>query len=160
METDTPGGFVPTPLPSPRVRWILSEMNGVRATGSGAVRVLTVDDHGPFLEVAHEMIHGMPGFEAVGEVISGADAMVAADAVNPDLVLIDVHMPGMSGIEASRRLSACHPEIVVVLISTADPSELPAAARTCGAVEVLKKQDLGPGTIRRIWAEHGRPSAS
>ena len=84
-------------------------MNGVRATGSGAVRVLTVDDHGPFLEVAHEMIHGMPEFEAVGEVISGADAMVAADTVEPDLVLIDVHMPGMSGIEASRKLSASPP---------------------------------------------------
>ena len=104
------------------------------------------------------MIHGMPGFEAVGEVISGAEAMVAADTVDPDLVLIDVHMPEMSGIEASRRLSAHHPEIVVVLISTADPSELPAAARNCGAAEVLRKQDLGPGTIRRIWAEHGRPS--
>ena len=86
--------------------------------------------------------------------------MVAADTVDPDLVLIDVHMPEMSGIEASRRLSAHHPEIVVVLISTADPSELPAAARSCGAAEVLSKQDLGPGTIRRIWAEHGRPPTS
>ncbi len=66
----------------------------------------------------------------------------------------------MNGIETSRRLKASHPELVVVLISTADPSELPAAARTCGAAEVLKKQDLGPGIIRRIWAEHGRPPAT
>lgn len=106
------------------------------------------------------MIHGTPGFEAVGEVSSGADALVAADAIGPDLVLIDVHMPEMSGIETSRKLNAGHPEIVVVLISTTDPSELPAAARACGAAELLRKQDLGPGTIRRIWAEHGRPSAS
>ena len=134
-------------------------MNAVRSTGSRPVRVLTVDDHRPFLEVAHEMIHGMPEFEAVGEATSGADAMVAADTVDPDLVLIDVHMPEMNGIEASRRLTACHPEIVVVLISTADPSELPATVRTCGAAGVLRKQDLGPGAIRRIWAEHGRPSA-
>ena len=135
-------------------------MNAVRATGSGPVRVLTVDDHRPFLEVTHEMIHGMPGFEPVAEVSSGADAMVAADAVEPDLVLIDVHMPEMNGIEASRKLSASHPEIVVVLISTADPSELPAAAGSCGAADLLRKQDLGPGAIRRIWAEHGGPSAS
>ena len=135
-------------------------MDAVQATGIGPVRVLTVDDHRPFLEVASEMIHGMPEFEAVGEVISGADAIVAADTVDPDLILIDVHMPEMNGIEASRRLTACHPEIVVVLISTADPSELPAAVRSCGAVEVLRKQDLGPEAIRRIWAEHGSRSVS
>ena len=134
-------------------------MDAVRETRSGPVRVLTVDDHRPFLEVAHEMIHGMPEFDAVGEVISGAEAIVAADTVDPDLALIDVHMPEMNGIEVSRTLTARHPEIVVVLISTADPSELPAAARNCGAAEVLRKQDLGPGAVRRIWAEHGAPSA-
>ena len=89
--------------------------------------------------------------------MSGADALAVVDGVDPDLVLIDVHMPEMSGIEASRRICALHPEIVVVLISTADPSELPAAARSCGAAEVLRKQDLGPATMRRIWATHGRP---
>ena len=135
-------------------------MNAVRATGDAPVRVLTVDDHGPFLEVAHEMIQGAPGFEPVGEVLSGADALSAADAVDPDLVLIDVHMPEMSGIETSRRLSAGHPEIVVVLISTTEPNELPAAARSCGAVEVLRKQDLRSATIRRVWATHGRSSAT
>ena len=106
------------------------------------------------------MICGTPGFEAVGEVSSAAEALAAADTIDPDLVLVDVHMPQMSGIEASRRLSADHPELVVVLISTTDPSELPAAARNCGAAEVLRKQDLGPATIRRIWAAHGRPSAT
>ena len=137
-----------------------SGMNAVRGTRSGPVRVLTVDDHRPFLEVAHEMIHGMPGYEPVAEVNSGADAMLAADAVEPDLVLIDVHMPEMNGIEASRKLSASHPDMVVVLISTADPSELPAAARSCGAADLLRKQDLGPAAIRRIWAEHGGSSDS
>ena len=131
-----------------------------RATGSDPVRVLTVDDHEPFLEVAHEMICGTPGFEAVGEVSSAVEALAAADTIDPDLVLVDVHMPHMSGIEASRRLSADHPELVVVLISTTDASELPAAARNCGAAEILRKQDLGPATIRRVWAAHGRPSAA
>ena len=85
------------------------------------------------------MIHGMPEFEPVAEVSSGADAMVAADAVEPDLVLIDVHMPEMNGIETSRKLSASHPEMVLVLISTADPSELPAAARSCGAADLAEE---------------------
>ena len=133
-------------------------VNTASATGADPVRVLTVDDHEPFLEVAHEMISGTPGFEAVGEVTSAAEALAAAETIQPDLVLIDVHMPEMGGIEASRRLSAEHPELVIVLISTAEPSELPAAAGNCGAVEILRKQDLGPATIRRVWGARGRSS--
>lgn len=135
-------------------------MNGVREAGTAQVKVLTVDDHLPFLEVAHEMISSTPGFEAAGEVTSGDGALAAVDASEPDLVLVDVHMPQMNGIETTRELCERHPDLVVVLISTADPSELPAAARTCGAAEVLRKQDLGPTLIRRVWADHGKPSAS
>ena len=70
METGTPGGFVPAPLPRGGGPDHL-EMNAVRATSSGPVRVLTVDDHEPFLEVAHEMIHSTSGFEAVARGLVG-----------------------------------------------------------------------------------------
>jgi two-component system, NarL family, invasion response regulator UvrY len=121
----------------------------------GSVHVLTVDDHAPFLRVAREMIRATPGFEPAREVSSGAEALETADALEPDLVLVDVQMPVMNGIETSRRLKASHGEIVVLLVSTDHPGDIPAAARTCGAAAIVPKQDLGPRTLRRLWAAHG-----
>jgi CheY-like chemotaxis protein len=118
------------------------------------VRVLTVDDHALFRRVARELMLATPGFESTGEVGSGADGLAAAEALRPDLVLADVHMPGMDGIEMTRRLvSRPHPP-VVVLISAQDPAQLPAAAGSCGAAEVIRKQELGPARLRELWAAH------
>jgi len=119
------------------------------------VRVLTVDDHAPFLEVARELVLATPGFEPAGEASSGEDGLAAIDAVDPDLVLVDVHMSGMNGIEMIKRMGAVRRRPVVVLISAQDLAQLPAAARTCGAAEVISKQDLGPARLKEIWRAHG-----
>jgi two-component system invasion response regulator UvrY len=118
----------------------------------GNVRVLTVDDHLPFLRVAREVIEATPGFEPAREVSSGVEALALAEALDPDLTLIDVHMPGMSGIEVARRLKEARPAKLIVLISSTDPGELPPSARTCGADAVVRKQDLGPALLRRLVA--------
>jgi two-component system invasion response regulator UvrY len=119
-------------------------------TMHGTVRVLTVDDHVPFLRVAHEVIKATPGFEPTREVTSGREALALADVLDPDLTLVDVHMPGMRGTEVVRRLKRARPSKVVVLISSTDPAELPPAVRTCGADAVVRKQDLGPALLRRL----------
>jgi two-component system invasion response regulator UvrY len=119
------------------------------------VRVLTVDDHAPFLEVAEELMRATPGFESAGEASSGEEALAAVDAAHPDLVLVDVHMPDMSGIEVARRIKRSGNGPVVVLITAQDLTQLPAAARDCGAAEVISKQQLGPMTLRRLWDAHG-----
>jgi two-component system, NarL family, invasion response regulator UvrY len=126
------------------------------------VRVLTVDDHEPFLEVARDLVLATPGFESAGEVASGVDALAAIEASDPDLVLVDIHMPGMTGIEMTRRMRDEHagPRPVVVLISAQDLAQLPAAAHTCGAAEVISKQDLGPTRLREIWRAHGAGGAT
>jgi two-component system, NarL family, invasion response regulator UvrY len=121
-------------------------------TMHGNVRVLTVDDHVPFLRVAREVIEATPGFEPAREVRSGAEALDLAEALDPDLTLIDVHMPGMSGIEVARRLKEARPARLIVLISSTDPGELPPSVRTCGADAVVRKQDLGPALLRRLVA--------
>jgi DNA-binding NarL/FixJ family response regulator len=118
------------------------------------VRVLTVDDHAPFLEVAHELMLATPGFEPAGEAGSGAEGLAAVAATDPDLVLVDIHMPDMSGIELARRLRSVAPRPVVILISAHDLGELPAAARTCGAAAVVSKQDLDPARLQELWHEH------
>jgi DNA-binding NarL/FixJ family response regulator len=120
------------------------------------VRVLTVDDQEMFRRVAEDVIAATPGFEAVGEAANGEEALAAVDRLAPQLVLCDVRMPGLDGIEVARRLAATHPETVVVLISIGERSDLPAALQLGDAVPLVRKQDFGPVLLRRLWREHGR----
>jgi two-component system, NarL family, invasion response regulator UvrY len=120
------------------------------------VRVLTVDDQEVFRRVAEDVIAATPGFVVAGEAASGADALDAVERLAPQLVLCDVRMPGLDGIEVARRLTATHPETVVVLITLHDRADLPAALQLGDAVPVVRKQDFGPVLLRRLWREHGR----
>ena len=118
------------------------------------VRVLTVDDQAVFRGIAREVIDATPGFESVGEAASGEEALAAVARLEPQLVLLDVRMPGLDGIEVARRLSAKHPETLLVLISIEDSIDLPSAARVANNVPLVRKQDFGPRLLKRIWREH------
>jgi DNA-binding NarL/FixJ family response regulator len=120
------------------------------------VRVLTVDDQEMFRCVARDVIDATPGFESVGEVASGDEAFQAVDRLVPHLVLLDVRMPGIDGIEVARRLHATHPETLVVLISIEEPIDLPSAAEFRDSVPLVRKQDFGPRLLERVWREHRR----
>ena len=85
--------------------------------GLPPVGVVVVDDQLVFRQVAHEVIDATEDFELLGEASSGAHALAAVDELDPDLVLLDVRMPGMDGIETAARLHERHPESVVVLIT-------------------------------------------
>ena len=119
------------------------------------VRVLTVDDQVVFRRVAHDVIVATPGFEPVGDAQSGEDALAEVERLRPELVLLDVRMPGIGGIEAARRIVAAAPETVVVLISIEDSEGFAEDAQACGAAALLRKQDFGPSLLRRIWETHG-----
>lgn len=119
------------------------------------IRVLTVDDQAAFRRAARDVIAATSGFQSVGEAQSGEEAVEAVERLRPELVLLDVRMPGIGGIEASRRITANYPGIVVVLISIEDPAELEHAARTSGAATLARKQQFCPSLLRRIWEEHG-----
>jgi DNA-binding NarL/FixJ family response regulator len=120
------------------------------------VTTLVVDDHDQFLQVAADVVRATPGFERAGEVTSGAEALAIVQSAAPDLAIVDVRMPGIDGIELTRRIKARNPATVVALISAQDPTDLPASAGACGADEVARKQDFGPAMLRRMWALHGR----
>jgi two-component system, NarL family, invasion response regulator UvrY len=121
----------------------------------GAVSVLTVDDQPYFRDAARDVIGATAGFEAVGEACSGGEALAVVEELKPQLVLVDVRMPGMDGIETTRRMKAAHPELVVVLISIEDTTNLPAAAGSSGAAALVRKQDFKPSLLRNLWRAHG-----
>jgi len=119
-----------------------------------AVSVLAVDDHPRFLEAARAVVDAAPGFDWAGGVSSGAAALAAADRDEPDMVLVDVGMPGMDGFELARELHRSHPEMLVALISAQHPEELPQAGGDSVAGEVLAKENLRPSWLAEIWQEH------
>jgi two-component system, NarL family, invasion response regulator UvrY len=115
------------------------------------VSVLIVDDQGFFRSAARAVLAVTPGFAAVGEAGSGEEAVTRAAELAPELVLMDIHLPGISGIEATRRIRAAHPGTAVLLLSTYKAEDLPAEARECGAIGYLHKEDFDPEVLEQIW---------
>jgi two-component system, NarL family, invasion response regulator UvrY len=116
------------------------------------VRVLIVDDQLPFRAVARTVIGMTAGFEVAAEAESGEDAIAAVGAdPKPDLVLMDINLPGINGIEATRRIRADHPGVEVILLSTYSEADLPADAREVGALAYVHKEDFGPALVRELW---------
>ena len=128
---------------------------GPNPSATRGVRVLTIDDQELFRGVARDVIAATPGFEPVGEAASGEEGLAEVERLAPELVLVDVRMPGLDGIEVAKRIEASHPGTVVVLISIDERVDVPSAARL-EAVPLVRKQDFGPRLLRRLWEEHGR----
>jgi DNA-binding NarL/FixJ family response regulator len=127
---------------------------------TAAIAVLTVDDREPFRAAARAVLAAMPGFETVGEAASGEEALELAATLCPDLVLLDVHMPGIDGLETSRRLSEAHPGAVIVLVSADDDPCTDAARMCCGAATFLRKQELCPSRLADLWTRFGSSPAN
>lgn len=116
--------------------------------------VLIVDDQAPFRAVARTVVDLVAGFVVVGEAASGEEAVAMAADRHPALVLMDINLPGISGIEATRQIVAAAPETVVMMLSTYRADDLPSDAATCGAARYVHKEDFGPAVLLETWADH------
>jgi DNA-binding NarL/FixJ family response regulator len=118
------------------------------------VSVVTVDDQAVFRATARDVIDATAGFQMVGEADCGEDALGVIDELDPELVLVDVRMPGMDGIETAQQIKSSHPSTVVVLISIEDTPNLPADVAQSGADAFVRKQDFRPSLLQGLWDAH------
>jgi DNA-binding NarL/FixJ family response regulator len=120
------------------------------------VRVLVVDNHRVFRDALRELVAAVPRFVLVGQARSGAEAVGLAERLSPQLVLMDVMMPGMDGIAAAHEILSRQPRVVVVLISVDDPASYPGADDLGKSVICARKQDLRPAELSHVWEEARR----
>jgi two-component system, NarL family, invasion response regulator UvrY len=115
------------------------------------VRVLIVDDQLPFREAANVVFGLLDNFDVVGEATSGEDALGLVESLRPDLVLMDINLAGMNGVDATRQITAAYPDTVVILVSTYDVNALPRGASSCGALAYVHKEHLDADLIEQLW---------
>jgi CheY-like chemotaxis protein len=116
-------------------------------------RVLVVDDSEVFQQVGASLVAEAQSLRLVGVAASGEEAIELLPELKPDLVLLDVQMPGLGGLETARIIGRDSPQTVVILVS-ADPGSVAAEAPSTGAATLLSKSDLSPRTLDELWLEH------
>jgi DNA-binding NarL/FixJ family response regulator len=111
--------------------------------------VLIVDDHPGFRACARDLLR-YEGFEVVGEAADAATAIAATRELRPDVVLLDVYMPGVDGIEASKEIATLNGGTAVVLVSSRDLTDLAAAMADAPARGFISKSELSGAAIREL----------
>ncbi|HMC37709.1 MAG TPA: response regulator transcription factor [Actinomycetota bacterium] len=116
------------------------------------VRVLIVDDQEPFRMAARMVVEATDGFEVVGESPTGEGSVEAAKDLKPDLVLMDVNLPGINGLEATRQILSQSNSVVILLLSTYEEEEYAPRAAECGASAYIPKSSFSPERLADAWA--------
>lgn len=116
------------------------------------VQVLICDDQEAFRSAARQVVNATHGFEVVGEAQTGEESILATGRLHPDLVLMDVQLPGIDGLEASRRIRAAYPDVAVLLLSTYDPEDFAASIDSARAIAFIPKGAFGSDRLTEAWA--------
>jgi len=118
----------------------------------GTVRVLLAEDHAVVREGTRQIVEADPSIEVVAEAGDGAEVVALASRFRPDVVLLDLHMPVMNGIEATRRIAADAPDARTLILSAYDDEDYVSAALDAGASGYLLKSAHGRDVLAAIHA--------
>jgi len=116
------------------------------------VRVVLVDDQEAFMNALVAVVDATRGFVVVGQASTGEESLELTDELKPGLVLMDVNLPGIDGIEATRRLRERGAPPVVILLSTHDEDAGDLFVAQSGANAYVTKSDFGPQRLSQIWS--------
>jgi DNA-binding NarL/FixJ family response regulator len=122
----------------------------MRDCGRHGIRVVLADDDGTFLESLRELIDRQPELGVVGMAENGLEAIEQVEELNPDALVIDLHMPLLDGVSAVARLRNDHPSLCVIALTGDEAPALHDAAREAGADGVLLKTELVGGLVERL----------
>ncbi len=124
-------------------------MSGPGSTPAAALRVLIVDDHEGFLSAATALLTAS-GYDVVGSATSGEDALAVVAATQPDVVLVDLRLPGIDGVEVADRLHQLDPSPRVVLISSRSEARREPRVVAAPTVGFLSKSELTPDAFAAL----------
>lgn len=116
------------------------------------IRVVVVDDHWVVRQGLRLFLGQQDGIEVVGEAADGEEALAAVDALRPDVVLMDLLMPRLDGVEATRRIHERRPGVAVVALTTVSEGESVVAAINAGATGYLLKETRGDALVAAVRA--------
>jgi two-component system, NarL family, invasion response regulator UvrY len=119
-----------------------------------SVKVVVGDDNAAMRRAIRDVVGRASGFELVAEAVSGRELIDLVSELRPEVAVVDVHMPGIDGIEASYRIAKLQPTTVVILVTAGDVDALPPAADLCPAAAKLNKAELTTRRLAQIWGEH------
>jgi DNA-binding NarL/FixJ family response regulator len=128
------------------------------AAAGGRVRVVVVDDSAPARAAIAETVAEVDEFELVAALASGEEVLETLTYLAPGLVLLDIRMEGIDGVETCRRIVETDLDAVVVLVSALTGPELPAGVDSCGAAAVLDKAEVSPSRLGLLWQSVRQPA--
>ena len=117
------------------------------------VRVLIVDDQLPFREAARMVVEMTEGFEVAGEAGNGEEGVEMTRTLRPDLILMDVQMPGIDGLEATRRIRELNDPPHVVVMSTHESGDYQETALDAGAFAFIPKSEFSMDALEDVWRQ-------
>jgi|SRR6476660_5981515 len=128
----------------------------LRDAADRGIRVLIADDDHHFLDSLRDLIDRQPELSVVGSAANGLQALELAEELDPDAVVLDLHMPLLDGVTTAARLRRDHPNVCLIALTGDDAPALHIAVREAGADEVLLKNQLVDVLIERIAGARAR----